>query len=76
MCGHVYLSPSDKQSEKYKYYVMRSMVEIATDYGVKKFRKQKYKNVQDLANKMNTYYSNVIQALEQYTGGYPYKKGA
>lgn len=75
-CGHVYLSPKDKENEKYKYLAMRSMIEIAqTDYKVKKFRMQGYKNTEDLYNKMEKYYKSVMDAISKYTGGYPYKKG-
>lgn len=74
--GHVYLSEKDKKSEQFKYLAMRSIIEVAAiDYGVKKFRKQKYKDIDDLCSKMEAYYNAVMNALIQYTGGYPYKKG-
>lgn len=73
--GHVYLSPKDKESEKYKYLAMKSMVDVYVDKGGKKFRKQKFADMVDLYNKVATYYKNVMQAVDEYTGGYPYKEG-
>lgn len=72
-CGHVYLSDSDKQSEKYKYYVMKSIVNVHVDKGGKKFRKSKFKNETDLCKKMIDYFNVVMKDVNEYTGGYPYK---
>ena len=74
--GAVYLSTKDKEDPRYKYMVMRSVSGIALDYGVKKFRKQGFKSIEDLSNRIQTYYNKVIDALTEYTGGYPYKQGA
>ena len=74
--GHIWLSPKDKQDERLKYYAMRGMHNIAKeDYGVKKFRKQGFKDMKDLYNKMEKYYKAVMTAIKDYTGGYPYKEG-
>lgn len=74
--GHVYLSKKDADSDKYKYYAMRGMHNIAQeDYMVKKFRKQGFKTIDDLFDKMECYYKNVMKAITDYTGGYPYKSG-
>lgn len=75
--GSTWLSPKDKaENSPYKYLAMRGIAKIAAeDYGVKKFRKQTFKNTEDLFKKMETYYKAVIDALIQYTGGYPYKQG-
>lgn len=74
--GHIYLSPKDRQSDKFKYYAMRGMINIAKeDYGVNKFRKQNFKNTEDLFNRMEKYYKDVMEAVKKYTGGYPYKEG-
>lgn len=75
--GSVYLSPKDKAPDsKWKYYAMRGILNIAAeDYGVKKFRKQGYKSVDDLYKKMETCYKAVMDAITKYTGGYPYKQG-
>ena len=73
--GHVYLSPYDKTTPKYKYLAMKSMQDVLVDNGGKKFRKQGYKDMKDLANKMQKYYKEVMTAVIDYTGGYPYKQG-
>lgn len=71
--GHVWLTDKDKENPKYKYYAMCGMVDIAQDYGVKKFRKSTFKNADDLYSKLENYFVAVINALEKHTGGYPYK---
>lgn len=73
--GAVWLSPYDKTLPQYKYLCMKSMQNVLTDNGGKKFRKQGYKDMKDLAKKMETYYKQVMQEVKNYTGGYPYKKG-
>ena len=71
--GHVWLNDADKQSEKYKYYAMKSMQQVYVDEGGKKFRKSKFKTEKDLCKKMLEYFDNVMVEVEKYTGGYPYK---
>ena len=73
--GSVWLSPYDKTLPQYKYLCMKSMQNVLVDNGGKKFRKQSYKDVKDLANKMQKYYKEVMTAVMDYTGGYPYKEG-
>lgn len=73
--GGIHLSPKDKQTPKYKYLCMKSMVNVLQDKGGKKFRKQTFKNMADLFNKMESYYKEVMQAVTEYTGGYPFKEG-
>lgn len=73
--GHVYLSNEDKQTDKYKYYAMKSIVGVHVDYGGKKFRKTLVKNPDDLVNKISTYVNAVMEDVVKYTGGYPYKRG-
>ena len=74
--GHVYLSEKDLATDKYKYLCMKSIVNIATDYGVcKKFRKCSYKSMEQAAKKILDYFNVVMEATEKYTGGYPYKQG-
>lgn len=73
--GHVWLSPYDKTLQKYKYLCMKSIQDVLTDNGGKKFRKQGYKDMKDLAKKMETYYKQVMKEVESYTGGYPYNEG-
>lgn len=71
--GCVYLNDADKQSEKYKYYAMKSIQQVYVDEGGKKFRKSKFKSEKDLCKKMLEYFDNVMVEVEKYTGGYPYK---
>lgn len=71
--GCVYLNEADKQSEKYKYYAMKSILQVYVDEGGKKFRKSKFKSEKDLCKKMLEYFDNVMVEVEKYTGGYPYK---
>ena len=74
-CGSVWLSPYDKTLPQYKYHCMKSMQNILIDNGGKKFRKQGYKDMNDLTMKMENYYIQVMKEVENYTDGYPYKKG-
>jgi hypothetical protein len=74
--GHCYLSPYDMKTEKYRYYAMRSAVEITeSDYGVKKFRKYHFKDLETLAKKMQEYCKNAMVGIKDYTGGYPFHQG-
>lgn len=66
--GRIYLSPKDKKRPQFKYLAMRGMVNIAEEKGVKKMRKT-------TANKIALYFNEVIKAVKEYTGGYPYKQG-
>lgn len=74
-CGLVYLSPKDKQTEPHKYFVMKTIETVLTDKGGKKFRKQGFKDAANLFAKMEGYYKEVMKAVTEYTGGYPYKQG-
>ena len=73
--GSVWLSPYDKTTPKYKYLCMKSMQNVLVDNGGKKFRKQNYKDMKDLTKKMQQYYAQVMEAVNDYTDGYPYKQG-
>jgi hypothetical protein len=73
--GSVWLSPYDKTLPQYKYLCMKSMQKVLVDNGGKKFRKQNYKDMKDLAKKMQQYYAQVMEAVNDYTDGYPYKQG-
>lgn len=73
--GSIYLSESDKQTDRYKYYVMKSMTNVLKDNGGKAFRKQKYKDVNQLCDKIEKYFVSIMKEVEAYTGGYPYKGG-
>lgn len=73
--GHVYLSPKDLKTDKYKYLCMKSMSNILVDKGGKKMRKTKHKDNKTTAKKMADYFNEVMKAVIEYTGGYPYKEG-
>lgn len=73
--GHVYLSDSDLKTDKYKYYCMKSMENILKDNGGKTFKKQGYKDVKNLCDKMEKYFIILMEETKKYTGGYPYKRG-
>lgn len=73
--GHVWLSPKDLKTDKYRYMAMKGVHNVAIDMGVKKFRKSKFKDANDLAKKIATYYNKVMECVTKYTGGYPYKQG-
>lgn len=66
--GHVYLNKEDKESDTYKYYAMRSIISLVD----KKFRKTKFKDQNDIVDKISTYANKVYGALEIYANGYPY----
>ena len=74
-CGHVWLSPKDLQTEKYKYLAMKSIANVAEDKGVKKFRKQGFKSAEQCTKKILEYVNKVMECVTEYTGGYPYKEG-
>lgn len=73
--GSVWLSPYDKTLPQYKCLCMKSMQNVLVDNGGKKFRKQGFKTIKELADKMQQYYAQVMEAVNDYTDGYPYKQG-
>lgn len=73
--GHVYLSPKDLKTDKYKYLCMKSITNILVDKGGKKMRKTKHKDNKTTAKKMADYFNEVMKTVIEYTGGYPYKEG-
>lgn len=73
--GRIYLSPKDKKTPQFKYLTMRGMVNIAEEKGVKKMRKTKHKDNKTTANKIALYFNEVMKAVKEYTGGYPYRQG-
>lgn len=73
--GHIRISKEDKANDKYKYLVMRGMIEIAkTNYNIPRFRKQTFKSPSDLFNRIESYFRAVMGAVTQYVGSYPYSK--
>lgn len=74
--GHVWISAQDKQAyQRDKYLAMHSMLDIAKRNGTKPMRKQGYKNAQDAAKKIVKAFNDIMEQVNDYTGGYPYKQG-
>ena len=73
--GHIWLSPKDKKTPQFKCLAMRGMFDIAEEKGVKKMRKTKHKDNKTTANKIALYFNEVMKAVKEYTGGYPYRQG-
>lgn len=71
-CGSIYLS---REEQKATYLAMASIKDIARARGVKWLRKQKYKDVADLYSRIKKFYDNAMEAVNDYTQGYPYKQG-
>lgn len=74
-CGSTYLSPYDKTTPRHRYMACRSIIDIAEEAGVKRFRKRGFKSAEKLAEILKEYADKVMEAVTQYTGGYPYKQG-
>lgn len=70
-CGHIYLTKADQQAS---YLCCCSMKNAAKAVGCKWFRKAKYKSAEDLADKVQKFWGNVVDALGKATNGYPYKQ--
>lgn len=72
--GHIYLCPEESKATN---MAMASMKAIAIARDVKWMRKSKIKTTDDLVAKLYGFFENVMNAVEQYTGGngYPYKRG-
>ena len=73
--GHIWISPKDRKTPQYKHYAMRGMFDIAEEKGTKKLRKSKHKDNETTAKKIASYFNEVMKAVKEYTGGYPYKQG-
>ena len=74
--GHIWISDRDKEIyPQYKYLAMHSMLRIAKERKVKGIRKSSFKNAEDLAKKMMLTFTNIMNEVNDYTEGYPYKKG-
>lgn len=70
--GHIALS---KEESEITYLAATGMKEVAKARGVKWMRRSKYKDLEDLYIRMYKAYTAVLEAVAQYTGGYPYKRG-
>ena len=54
---------------------MTSMKNLAKGRGLSWFRKQKFKDINDLYRRLRKFYDNMMDVVNEYTGGYPYKQG-
>lgn len=70
---YVYKSDEDIAIEDIDYMVAAEM--LMQKYGLKKFRKTKVKNIQDVIKKLNKFLNDAMGVIDDYTGGYPYQKG-
>lgn len=70
--GHIHLCEAEA---KKTYLCMTGMKSVVKARGGKWMRKSKYKDVQDAVNKICKYYEIAMDAVNDYTGGYPYKQG-
>lgn len=70
---HVYKSDEDIAIEENDYMLTVEM--LMQKYGLKKFRKAKVKNIQDVIKKLNNFLNSAMGVIDDYTGGYPYQKG-
>ena len=51
------------------------MKNLAKSRGLSWFRKQKFKDINDLYRRLRKFYDNMMDVVNEYTGGYPYKQG-
>ena len=70
--GHIYLC---KEESKATYLAMTGFKKLCLARGCKWFRKQKFKDINDLYKRIATFYNNVMEVVNEYMGGYPYKQG-
>lgn len=70
---HCNLSPYDKANE-YKHYAMRSVKDLGKECKVN-FRKFDMKDEKNIVEKLAKYLNNIMEVIQVYTGGYPYKDG-
>lgn len=70
--GHIWLS---KDEQKATNLAMVGMKRLLKTRGCGWFRKQKYKDISDLYNRMRKFYDKAMEIVAEYTSGYPYKQG-
>lgn len=69
--GHIWLTDADAKASYLCMCGLRAAVEKT---GRKWFRKQSYKDVRDLAKKIDRFFTECCAALDEATTGYPYKQ--
>lgn len=70
--GHIYLS---REEQKATYLAMTNIKKLCKARKVKWHRKYTYKSIEDLIKHITAFYERVMECVEEYTGGYPYKQG-
>ena len=70
--GFIYLC---RDEQKATYLAMTGMKNLAKCRGLSWFRKQKFKDINDLYRRLRKFYDNMMDIVNEYTGGYPYKQG-
>lgn len=70
--GHIWLS---RDEQKATNLAMVGMKRLVTTRGGKWFRKQKFKDINDLYKRICKFYDSVMEIVDNYTNGYPYKQG-
>ena len=69
--GHIYLTKADQDKS---YLCMCSMKQAHKALGGKWMRKSKFKSAQNIVEKMNRFYNEVMASVTKATGGYHYKQ--
>lgn len=70
--GHIYLS---NEESKATYLAMTDLKQLTKMRGGKWMRKAKFKDINDLYKRISTFYVSVMEIVNEYTQGYPYKQG-
>lgn len=70
---HFNLSPYDKAND-YKYFAMRNVKDLGKECKVN-FRKFDLKDEKNIVEKLAKYLNSIMEVIQIYTGGYPYKDG-
>lgn len=71
-CGAIHVCEEDKRRSGVMMVNLKTLVKAR---GGKWMRKSKYKDYNDLCNRVVRFHEDVMAIVEEYTGGYPYAKG-
>lgn len=72
--GSLYFNQEDKEKPENRYFAMQGIYDVTTPRGVKKWRKTQIKNVPTIGKKIAKHFNDVMEIVDEYTGGYPYGK--
>ena len=67
--------PYNKDDPQAGIYYGMGTNEFMKRMGLKIFRKGRFKSIEELVGKMNSFYETFVMALEEYKGEYPYREG-